>query len=172
MKSAKVKKRSKLQVLEVKIRSLGQDKKAVVQGPKSIKECYQAGMRLMPVAKASDGYADLGFPADEFKNAMMTAIPFCKTTREMIWAGVFVVGDVEDLVRINYPKMPMRTGVAHRRYRLDLSEWSATVRVRINKKLVSEKQVLGLMRMAGLLTGIGASWPKWKGEWGKWEVIS
>lgn len=158
-----------------------QQKKAI--GPREAKdpiECYRGAMHLMPGAKATDEKPDLGFPAAGFRKAMIVAANKNTNgvTKKTAMGNVFVLADGFGLVRITYKSIRMRedgvrneSGVADLRYRPELSDWSAIVRIQYDAGILSAEQVVNLMHRAGYSVGIGEARPDKTGDWGRWLVL-
>lgn len=106
-----------------------------------------------------------GFPAIAFKNAAVEACTSLgkSVTKVAARQAFHVVGELvkiegepsmrEDMVRVGM-------GTADIRYRGEFINWSTTVRVRYNARVLSAEQVVNLFNTAGFAVGVG----EWRSE--------
>lgn len=106
-----------------------------------------------------------GFPAIAFKNAAVEACTSLgkSVTKVAARQAFHVVGELvkidgtptmrEDMVRVGM-------GTADLRYRGEFVEWSTTIRVRYNARVLSAEQVVNLFNTAGFAVGVG----EWRSE--------
>lgn len=115
-----------------------------------------------------------GFPAIAFKVAAVDACSYCDGITKVAARGTFHVdGDLieingtpemrEDMVRIGM-------GTADLRYRAEFKEWSVTLPVRYNARVLSAEQVVNLFQIAGFAVGVGEHRPQKDGTWGTFHV--
>jgi len=153
-----------------------QMKKTVKKEAKAPDEQYEAS-----VYRFTDGR--IGFPADAFKKAMIRGAKqlgivmvdartsffvhgeYCeRDDREL----VPIVGEVkprEDMVRIGQ-------GTADIRYRGQIMEWSADLRISHNTAVTSFDHIVNMLHAAGYGVGIGEWRPEKDGTFGRFEVVA
>lgn len=106
-----------------------------------------------------------GFPTIAFKNAAVSACTSLgkSITKVMARQAFHVVGQLariegepsmrEDMVRVGQ-------GTADIRFRGEFKEWSVTIRVRYNARVLSDAQIVNMFNTAGFAVGIG----EWRSE--------
>jgi len=122
---------------------------------------------------------EIAFPAIALKKALTGA---CRNvtgvTMTLVRGAVFVVGDHEGLVRVDYKGEPemredaVTVGIdsADLRYRGQLTEWSMELTIKHNVSVISAEQVINLFRVAGFACGIGEWRPEKSGDYGQFDV--
>ena len=90
-----------------------------------------------------------------------------------IRGSVFVVGDDDGLIPVEYAEKVMRTdrvrvtsGGTDIRYRGEVRKWKMTFSIRYNANFISQEQVVNLLETAGFSQGIGEWRPEKNGEYG------
>lgn len=140
--------------------------KTKVKEFKNPEEDYRQSLYELP---SEDGY---GFPAVAFKNAMVRAATSLDLTMVQARQMFFVIADEGDLVRIEgEPRMRedmvrLNGKTADIRYRGEFREWSATLSIQYNARLVSDEQVANLVQLAGFSVGVGEWRPERNGHFG------
>lgn len=130
--------------------------------------------------KTKDGA--VAFPALSIKQAMVGAARNLEgVTMTLLRGAVFVVGDSDGLIKVNYPKggKEMRTdmvrvgmGTADVRYRGQVKDWSMDLIIKYNADVLSAEQVVNLLQIAGFSCGLGEWRPERNGDFGTFEVAS
>ncbi len=145
-----------------------------------IKEEYESS-----VYRTKSGY--LGFPASNFKNAMVRAAKNIGLSMTDVKTLIWVFPDEDDLVylRINGKKLKgmegcqmrqdwvrLQRGGADLRYRAMFPKWEAELTIQYDADALTPESVLSLVRRAGL-GGIG-EWrptsPKNPGDFGMFDI--
>lgn len=136
--------------------------------PKNPQKDYEDSLYKHP----DGGY---GFPSIAFKNAAVSACTSLgkSVTKVQARQAFHVVGELvkiegephmrEDMVRIGQ-------GTADIRYRGAFAEWSTTVRVRYNARVLTDEQVVNLFNTAGFAVGIGEWRSERDGQFGLFHV--
>jgi len=119
--------------------------------------------------------AKFGLPTLAFKSAAVDACSHVdKSLTKVIARGAFhlngelveIVGPPprmrEDMVRVG-----MTTDI---RYRGEMPEWSATLEIRFNDKVLSARQIVHLFNVAGFAIGVGEGRPQKDRSWGMFHV--
>lgn len=115
-----------------------------------------------------------GFPSIAFKMAAVDACSHVGDITKVLARGAFhVIGEFvkiegeptmrEDMVRIGM-------GTADLRYRGEFKTWSATLKVRYNKRVLSSEQIVNLFNTGGFAIGIGEWRPQKDGAFGMYHV--
>jgi hypothetical protein len=110
----------------------------------------------------------LGFPARAIKKACVEAAPLVGLNKKTVRAGFFILG--EDVLPLDLKSAPAkRTDVvrlpsigrpADIRYRPEFKDWSILLKLKFNRSLFTEEQIINLIRWAGSAIGIG----EWRTE--------
>jgi hypothetical protein len=116
-----------------------------------------------------------GFPAIAFKQALVSA---CRQTDipMTVARGAFqVIGDLIRLERFDGPHMRrdrvvIGRGITSVAYRPEFREWEAELRIRFNRDVLSEEQLINLVEIAGFAVGVGDWRPEKSGSMGMFEV--
>lgn len=123
---------------------------------------------------------EIAFPATCIKQAMVNSarsLDGVEMTR--IRANVFIVGDKEGLVKVNYEDkdkimredmVRVNKGGTDIRWRGQLNNWSMTLPIKFNAGVFSAQQVINLLQYAGFSSGIGEWRPEKNGDFGTFEV--
>lgn len=125
-----------------------------------------------------------GFPSVAFKKAMVRAAKqvdglAMTDTRSSIFVRPQDDADM-DLVLIESDAGPrMREdpvtvgrGGTDLRYRAEFTDWRAHLRIEVNASgLLSPREILNLVNLAGFHVGIGEYRPEKGGDWGRFEVV-
>jgi hypothetical protein len=115
-----------------------------------------------------------GFPASGFKKSMVSACSFVQGIPKTILRGsIHIIGD---LVPITYKRLVMREDVvrvgpfgrrtADIRFRGMFEDWSVTLKVSYNTRLLSIEQIVNLLEHAGNAIGVGEWRPEKDGQFG------
>lgn len=115
-----------------------------------------------------------GFPSIAFKMAAVDACSHVGDITKVLARGAFhVIGEFvkiegeptmrEDMVRIGM-------GTADLRYRGEFKTWSASLKVRYNKRVLSSEQIVNLFNTGGFAIGIGEWRPQKDGAFGMYHV--
>jgi hypothetical protein len=136
-----------------------------------------------PEQDAEDSYykdssGKIAFPALCIKQAMVNAVRNVEgVTMTLLRGSVFVVGDKEGLIPVEYKKKSMRSdmvrvgmGTADIRFRGQVEDWSMTFIIKFNADVVSAEQVLNLLNIAGFSCGLGEWRPERNGDFGTFQV--
>lgn len=113
-----------------------------------------------------DGYR-YGFPAIAFKNAAVEACTSLGKSISKVAArqAFHVVGELVEIhgvprMRQDMVRLKSAGGTADIRYRAGFPEWSTTVRVRYNARVLTAEQLVNLFNTAGFAVGVG----EWRSE--------
>jgi len=113
--------------------------------------------------------------AKAFKGAIVSAARFDEDWKMTVLRGaIFVEGDllpleyermenIEDVVRVQ--------NSADLRYRPYYFGWSTVLTISYNKSVISEEQVVDLIKQAGFAVGVGEGRPEKDGQNGRFEVV-
>jgi hypothetical protein len=115
-----------------------------------------------------------GFPASGFKKSMVSACSFVSGIPKTILRGsIHIIGD---LVPISFKKLVMREDVvrvgpfgrrvADIRFRGMFENWTVTLKVSYNTRLLSIEQIVNLLEHAGNAIGVGEWRPEKDGQFG------
>jgi hypothetical protein len=136
--------------------------------PKDPDEDYRSSLYPLP----DGGY---GFPAIAFKCAAVEACTSLgkSVTKVAARQAFHVVGELvriegepkmrEDMVRLN-------PGTADIRYRAEFEEWTTTLKLRYNSRVLSGEQVVNLFNTAGFAVGVGEWRPERNGMHGMFHT--
>jgi len=117
-----------------------------------------------------------GFPAQGFKKCAVTACTSLgrSITKEAAKQAFHVLGDLieivgtpsmrEDMVRVG------RSKAADLRYRAEFKQWSCTLTIRYNTRVLSDEQIINLFNVAGFAVGVGEWRPEKNGQFGLFHV--
>jgi len=158
-----------------------QMKKTVKRAAKDPEAQFEAS-----VYKLEDGR--LGFPADAFKASMVrgadllggkdVGMAMVRMRMAFFVHGEYSGIDDRDLVPIE-GTLSMREDMvrlngksADIRYRGQVQEWKATVRISYNASIVSFDQLVNMLNAAGYGVGVGEWRPQKNGMFGRFEVIT
>jgi hypothetical protein len=131
---------------------------------------YEGSLYKLPGGK-------FGFPAVAFKNAAVTACTSLGKSISKVAArqAFHVMGDMveikgkpnmrEDMVRVGMSKS------ADIRYRGEFKEWSCTLRIRFNARVLSAQQIVNLINTAGFAVGVGEWRPEKNGQFGLFHCV-
>lgn len=151
-----------------------QMKKTVKKEPKSPEEQYESS-----VYRFEDG--SIGFPADAFKQCMVRGAKHIGLVMTDARTSFFVHGDYcerddRELVRIEGAVQPredmvrLNGQVADIRYRGQVVEWSATLRISYNANMTSLDHLVNMLQAGGYGVGVGEWRPEKKGSFGRFEI--
>lgn len=121
----------------------------------------------------------IGIPALWVKQAIVAAARnVADLPMTLLRGAVFVSGRPEDgLIPLRYRQLQMREdivrigrGSTDLRYRGELLDWEADVRVRFNADVLSAEQVVNLLKIGGFSCGLGEWRPARSGEYGTFDV--
>lgn len=136
--------------------------------PKDPEQEYRDSLYPIP----DGGY---GFPALAFKNAAVSACTSLgKSVTKVAARQAFHIEN--ELVRINGTPTPREDmvrvgqGTADIRYRGEFKEWSATLRIRYNARVLTDQEVINLFNIAGFAVGVGEWRPEKDGSFGLFHV--
>jgi len=156
---------------EFRERQAGKKKK--VREIRNPKEEYEASYY-----RNSEG--KIAFPALCIKQAMVNAARNIEgVTMTLLRGSVFVAGDKDGLITVQYGKERMREDMvrlggisnpADFRYRGELSDWSMEFITKFNADVISAAMVVNLIQTAGFACGIGEWRPERKGDFGTFQV--
>ncbi len=125
----------------------------------------------------------LGFPVDGFKKAMVRGAKQLGLVMTDMRTGFFVHGEYSakedrELVRIE-GELSMREdtvrisgATADIRYRGQVANWSATLKISYNAAVVSFDHIVNMLNAAGYGVGIGDWRPERDGMFGRFEVVA
>lgn len=125
-----------------------------------------------------DSKGNIAFPAINIKQAMVGA---CRSiegvTMTLLRGAVFVVGDKDGLIPVQYKKKSYRRdmvrvgmGTADIRFRGQVEDWKMTLVIKHNDDVISAEQVVNLLQIAGFSCGLGEWRPEKNGDFGTFEV--
>jgi hypothetical protein len=153
-----------------------QMKKTVKKEAKNPQEQYEASIYWI-------GEGKLGFPADAFKKAMVRGAKQLDLVMTDMRTGFFVHGEYSEnedreLIPIN-GSVSMREdmvrisgGTSDIRYRGQVLNWSATLNISYNAKVVSYDQIVNMIEAAGYGVGVGEWRPQKDGTFGRFQVVT
>jgi hypothetical protein len=118
-------------------------------------------------------------PARAFKCAMVSAATsindktFPKT---LIRQALFVQGDLLPIISKHEPDkrtdmVRLNGSTADVRYRPEWKEWAVELTIQYNATIVSEEQVVNLLKLAGFAVGVGEWRPEKNGNNGRFSVV-
>jgi hypothetical protein len=116
-----------------------------------------------------------GFPAIAFKNAAVTACTSLgkAITKVAARQAFHVMGElvpIEGEPRMREDMVRVGMGTADIRFRGEFPEWSATITVRFNARVLSAEQIVNLFNIAGFAVGIGEWRSEKDGQYGLFHV--
>lgn len=135
----------------------------------------------LPAGKLESGDAwpfkanTFGFPKTAFKQSAIGACSYIMgVTKVHVRGAIHIIGD--DIVPIKYSKLvmredvvrigPIQNRVADIRFRGEFRDWSVTLQIQFNSRLLTIEQVVNLFEHAGFHVGVG-EWRKEKdGDFG------
>ena len=95
----------------------------------------------------------------------------------IVRGAVFIVGDTENLIKVDYKKKEMRedmvrvgNGSADIRYRGQLTDWNIQLLIKYNADVLTAEQVTNLVQIAGFSQGLLEWRPERGGSFGCYEV--
>lgn len=124
----------------------------------------------------------IGFPADGFKKAMVRGAKQLGLVMTDMRTGFFVHGEYStkedrELVRLD-GDLSMREdtvrisgGTADIRYRGQMANWSATLKISYNAAVVSFDHVVNMLNASGYGVGVGDWRPERDGMFGRFRVV-
>ena len=122
----------------------------------------------------------ISFPALCIKQAIVSAARNVKgLAMTLLRGGVFIVGDEDGLIKVDYKTKEMRQDMvrvgpfkdaADIRFRGQVKNWKMTFMIKWNADLFSADQVVNLLNIAGFSGGLGEWRPEKNGEYGTFEV--
>jgi hypothetical protein len=153
-----------------------QMKKTVKKEAKSPEEQYEAS-----IYRLDDG--SLGFPADAFKNSMIRGakqigLVMVDQKTSFFVHGEYCTRDNRELVPISGEVQPREDmvrigkGVADIRFRGQIIEWSAELKISYNSSATSFDQIVNMLHAAGYGVGVGEWRPEKDGTFGRFEVVT
>lgn len=143
---------------------------------------FLAAHYVMPSSKKKAGEKGCrcGFPAIGFKCCAVRAATYVDgMTMTFCQGAFFVLEDEGGLVEIKGSEPKMRTDtvrlsgmsrVLSLTYRPEISDWSATLRIRYNSAAISAEQIVNLFNVGGFSVGVGDWRPQKQGSNGMFEV--
>lgn len=125
-----------------------------------------------------DSEGRIAFPALCIKQAMVNAVRNVEgVTMTLLRGSVFVAGDKDGLIPVNYKKKMGRSdmvrvgkGSADIRFRGQVNDWSMKFTIKFNADVISAEQVLNLLNIAGFSCGLGEWRPEKSGDFGTFQV--
>jgi len=122
---------------------------------------------------------DIAFPAGSIKKAIVGAARSVDdVAMTQIRGAIFVLGDDDNLINVDYKKKEMREdmvrigrGSADLRYRGQLKGWSMKLKIEFNANVFSAEQVMNLLETAGFSQGLGEWRPERNGDYGKFTCM-
>src|SRR3990167_9976043 len=125
-----------------------------------------------------DSEGRIAFPALCIKQAMVNAVRNVEGgTMTLLRGSVFVAGDKDGLIPVNYKKKMGRSdmvrvgkGSADIRFRGQVNDWSMKFTIKFNADVISAEQVLNLLNIAGFSCGLGEWRPEKSGDFGTFQV--
>lgn len=125
-----------------------------------------------------DSKGNVAFPASGVKKAIVGAARYVDgVTMTMLKGALFVVGDSQDLIPVQYKEMVKRedwvrlsNGSTDLRYRAELHDWSMDLVIQFDGDVFSAEQIVNLVNRAGFHSGLGEWRPNRDGNFGKFEV--
>lgn len=124
---------------------------------------------------------EIAFPALAIKQALVNAARNLEgVTMTILRGSVFIVGDEDGLIKVDYKGQPnMRQdmvrvgmGTADLRFRGEVKDWSMDFIVKHNADVISVEQVINLFRVAGFACGLGEWRPERNGNNGQFDVAT
>ena len=128
-----------------------------------------------------DRDGEIAFPANAVKQSMVGACRFLGKDVQMtvIRGAVFIVGDVDGLIPVQYTEKEMRTdmvtvGIASAdvRYRGQLNDWSMDLTIKYNADVITAEQTVNLLQTAGFSQGLGEWRAEKNGSNGAFEIAT
>lgn len=127
-----------------------------------------------------DAKGKIAIPARNVKRAIVDSARFLPDVKMTILRGtIFVRGDMEGMIPVQYKKKTMRTdmvtvgmGSADIRYRGQLEDWSMTFMIEFDVDILSASQVLNLLQRAGRSQGLMEWRPEKNGDNGMFTVAT
>lgn len=121
----------------------------------------------------------VGIKATAFKKAMVEATDKALgLPKTLVRRGLFVQPDEGMLVAIKTPGVEMRQDTvrvgmkgADLRYRPEMTEWGATLRIEYDQDILTAESVVNLLNRAGFGVGVGEYRPEKNGLWGRFRVV-
>lgn len=121
---------------------------------------------------------DVAFPANAVKQAIVSAARSVDgLPMTILRASVFVRGDEQDLIPVEYKELRMREdtvkigqGTTDLRFRGELIGWSIALPIEFNADVISAEQVLNLIQIAGFSNGLGEWRPERNGNYGTFTL--
>lgn len=123
---------------------------------------------------------EVAFPALNIKQAIVSAARNVDgLPMTLLRGGVFVYGDQDGMIKVDYEKKEMREDMvrvgtfkdaADIRFRGQVSGWSMTFMIKFNADLFTAGQVINLLNIAGFSGGIGEWRPEKNGDFGTFTV--
>lgn len=115
-----------------------------------------------------------GFPAIGFKAAIVSAARQVEGLTMTFLRGAFhIAGElvpIEGAPRLREDMVRVGMGTADLRYRPGFPQWSAMLRVRLNRRAMTLEQLIHLINQAGFSVGVGEWRPEKDGAWGMFHV--
>ena len=125
-----------------------------------------------------NGGGGFGFPAIGFK---MAAVNACRLVDDFPMTNArqmfFVMADEGDLIKIDgEPRLREDMVVVGQRkpdirYRGEFREWSATLKIDFDARVISAEQIANLFALAGNSVGIGEWRPERNGDKGRFRIV-
>lgn len=123
---------------------------------------------------------EVAFPALSIKQSMVGAARNLENvTMTQLRGAIFVVGDQDGLIPVNYKIKESRQdmvrvgmGAADIRFRGQVKDWSMDLIVKFYGNVISAEQVVNLLQVAGFSCGIGEWRPERNGDYGTFEVVT
>jgi hypothetical protein len=125
----------------------------------------------------------VGFPADGFKKSMIRGAKIIGLVMIDMKTGFFVHGEyseqddrelipIEGDVSMREDMVKLSKDLPDIRYRGQISNWTATIRVSYNAAAVSPDQIVNMLHAAGYGVGVGEWRPDRDGMFGRFEVLA
>lgn len=123
--------------------------------------------------KFDDG--SYGFPAIAFKQALVSACRQTSLTMAQARGAFQVIGSLIRLENYDGPhtrrdRVVIGRGITSIAYRPEFRQWEAQLRIRFNKDVISEEQLVNLVEIAGFAVGVGDWRPEKSGSMGMFQV--
>jgi hypothetical protein len=147
------------------------------RGKREPKEEFESS--LYPIEVEGKKLKLYGFPATGFKKAMVRAGSLLGMKMTQLRCMFFVMADSDtgDLVIIDGEPPEMRTDVvrlpnksADIRYRGEMKDWSATLCIKYNTRIISDEQLINILATAGFSVGVGEWRPEKDGTHGMFQI--
>jgi hypothetical protein len=153
--------------LRDKMEGKGKDKKTVRNFEEEVKD---------KIHYTSEG--KVGFPTSGFKKAIVEAAPYMSGMDKKLARSIIVLGDGE-MAEIKFKKQTINKAMGRDSginraprpiWRPEFQGWSTTLTIRFNSKMITEDQIVNLLKLAWFHIGIGGWRPQCGGNHGTFTV--